>query len=549
MSHNLSLPHTEVGIVAPDAFPLLESWISCFRGAKSVTVFPSFANAKGSSSDLLVVLDPEDLDHENLEMLKDLCNTSTHILLANVVGTRYPESLFQLSGIRTCLPLQTGEWFIKPLIHTFNLEEFHLNGSIADLTPDDETTVTLACVSVGFHDRITAVRRENLTTLAIKPETARDFSVSFVRFLHRILFEPIPGSAFPVKVGIIGYGPFGGMGHFHGAGCRSTPLLNFVAIGEHNDIRRASARAEFPNIRTHHTALQLIDDSGVDLVIIATPPDTHYSLAKTALESGKHVVLEKPMCLTVEQADHLTALASSQNKVLTVHQNRRFDGDYLALLELINSGDLGEVFNIETFVGSFEHPCRAWHSDIAISGGAAYDWGSHHIDWIIQILKDRPQEIFVNVHKRVWNDVTNADQIRIRMSFEDGREAEFIQSDVAAIRKPKFYVQGTKGTVVGMYEPISNTKIEFPFGYQLTNYHHAEAPVSLTLTTYNGPLGSRTSVISPITVKPFEFHQNLANHLVFGEPLAITPESVRPVIEILEVSQSLSQSNEHYAKL
>src|SRR2546428_7683527 len=141
--------------------------------------------------------------------------------------------------------------------------------------------------------------------------------------------------------------------------------------------------------------------------------------------------------------------------MLTVHQNRRWDPDFVALRRAVAAGLLGEIFNVETFVGGYAHPCRTWHSDTAVSGGAGYDWGSHHVDWVLQLLAGVPRVVQAHGHKRVWHDVTNLDQIRVRMTWPDGREAEFLQSDIAAVRRPKFYVQGTAGPPLRPHPPLT----------------------------------------------------------------------------------------------
>src|SRR2546428_760386 len=175
--------------------------------------------------------------------------------------------------------------------------------------------------------------------------------------------------------------------------------------------------------------------------------------------------------------------------MLTVHQNRRWDPDFVALRRAVGAGLLGEIFNVETFVGGYAHPCRTWHSDTAVSGGAGYDWGSHHVDWVLQLLAGVPRVVQAHGHKRVWHDVTNLDQIRVRMTWPDGREAEFLQSDIAAVRRPKFYVQGTTGTLVGSYRTVTLEHIEPGRGYVATQAHHAEAPAELLLARYESGYG------------------------------------------------------------
>ena len=106
---------------------------------------------------------------------------------------------------------------------------------------------------------------------------------------------------------------------------------------------------------------------------------------------------------------------------LTVNQNRRWDADFVAVQRAVQAGLLGDLFNVETFVGGFEHPCRAWHSEESVSGGAVYDWGSHHVDWIVQLIGGPPSTVTCHGHKRVWHDVTNLDQLRVRLAWPDGR--------------------------------------------------------------------------------------------------------------------------------
>jgi predicted dehydrogenase len=209
----------------------------------------------------------------------------------------------------------------------------------------------------------------------------------------------------------------------------------------------------------------------------------------------------------------------------------------VAIRRAVDTGLLGEVFNVETFVGGYAHPCRTWHSDTAASGGAGYDWGSHHIDWMLQLLGGIPRQVQAHGHKRVWHDVTNVDQLRVRMTWTDGREAEFFQSDIAAVRRPKFYVQGTAGTLVGHYRELTFERVEPGRGYVAEPAHHAEAPAELRFARYESGYGLIETRLPPAPETPFAFHRNLADHLQLGEPLAVTPESVRRVVAVLEAAR------------
>lgn len=337
-------------------------------------------------------------------------------------------------------------------------------------------------------------------------------------------------------VGLLGYGPLGGMGHSHGLAVDATPGLALATVCDSVPARCAAARADFPAVRTVDTVAELAADPSVDIVVIATPPALHAELALGLLRAGKHVVCEKPLCLRAADADLLIETARSHGVVLTVNQNRRWDQDFTALRAAVDGGEVGEVFNVETFVGGFEHPCRAWHSDASLSGGAVYDWGSHHLDWILQLLPGMPETVATTGHKRVWHDVTNLDQVRVRLRWSDGREAQFLQSDVAAIRPPKFFVQGTAGTIAGWYRPLTTERVEIGRGYVSETAHHAEAPVELVLRRYRSGMGTTETRIPPAPERRFAFHRNLADHLQLGEPLAVTPESVRRVIAVLDAA-------------
>ncbi len=361
-----------------------------------------------------------------------------------------------------------------------------------------------------------------------------------VQLLARALRPDLHCCGRRIGVGVVGYGPLGGMGYHHGLGVSDTEGLELVAVVDPSADRRKAAEAEFPAARAYASLDDLMADDDVEVALVATPPAQHSMLTLALLRAGKHVACEKPLCLTLAEADQIIAAAAANDRVLTVHQNRRWDPDFVALRRAVAAGLLGEVFNVETFVGGYAHPCRTWHSDSAISGGTMYDWGSHHIDWVLQLLGESPRLVQTHGHKRVWHDVTNLDQVRVRLTWGDGREAEFFQSDIAAVRRPKFYVQGTAGTLVGHYRTITLEHIEPGRGYVARPVHHAEAPAELLLARYESGYGISETRLPPAPEQPFAFHRNLADHLHMGEPLAVTPASVRRVIAVLEAARRSS---------
>jgi scyllo-inositol 2-dehydrogenase (NADP+) len=421
--------------------------------------------------------------------------------------------------------------------------EFAVVDGFAPLIPLADGKV-IVDVSVALHDLAAVVETPRgagrVVACGLGNSEAALRTPEIGQLLARALRPDLHCCGRHIGIGVVGYGPLGAMGYHHGLGVTRTEGLELVAVVDPNLERRKAAETDFPGVRTYASVSELASDDDVEVALVATPPAHHVALTLALLRAGKHVACEKPLCLTVAEADQIIATATANRRMLTVHQNRRWDPDFVALRRAVGAGLLGEVFNVETFVGGYAHPCRTWHSDTVVSGGAGYDWGSHHVDWVLQILGGVPKLVQAHGHKRVWHDVTNHDQIRVRMTWPDGREAEFLQSDIAAVRRPKFYVQGTAGTLVGTYRTVTLEAIEPGRGYVATQAHHAEAPAELMLARYESGYGISETRLPPAIEQPYAFHRNLADHLHLGEPLAVTPASVRRVIAVLEAAQRSS---------
>ena len=460
-----------------------------------------------------------------------------------VVAFPGDEQASALTGVTVTSDAGHGEWFVtladRP--EAARLEgEVPLTTPLRTLSPMNGTATVAATTSIRFqHQPVICVRplgSGRVVTVGTADLNATMAHPVVGTFVRRLLDAPTAKHTTDLGVAVVGYGPFGGMGYMHGLACTETEGLRLAAAVDTSPARLDAAKVDFPDLVTYDSASGAAADDSVDIAIVATPPVHHAELALELLRAGKHVVVEKPMCLTVSQADELIRVAGENERIISVHQSRRWDRDFLALKRAVTHGLLGDVFNLETFVGSFEHPCRAWHSEDTISGGAVYDWGSHHIDWILQLYGSTPTQVLCSAHTRVWNDTTNVDQLSVWMQWADGREATFRQSDIAAIRRPKFYVQGTEGTLQGFYRPLRNERLEAGRGHLDGYHHHAEAPVDLELARYEPNYGIVTSQLPPAPHPGWGFHENLANHLILGEPLAVRPEESREVVAVLEAA-------------
>ena len=326
-----------------------------------------------------------------------------------------------------------------------------------------------------------------------------------------------------IRVGLLAYGA---IGHEHNLAVQGTPGLELTAVCDTNPERVAAAKILAPEAATFSDATAMLDSGLIDLVVVSTPPNSHYAWAKSALERGVHVVLEKPMALTAEQCDEVMALALEKNLMLVVYQNRRYDADFVTMKRLIHEGAIGEVFQYDSFVGGYSEPCTYWHSNAEVSGGAIFDWGSHFIDQILGVISDDVAHVSGQNHKRVWMHATNADHAQVTMTFASGAQATFVNSDLAAARKPKFYVLGTTGAIVGEWDPAAEPAV-------------ADLPAVLTL---HGNDGSR-SVVALDAVEPFAFHKSLVENIRAATPVSVLATQSRNVVAIMEAAEQSALSN------
>jgi scyllo-inositol 2-dehydrogenase (NADP+) len=138
---------------------------------------------------------------------------------------------------------------------------------------------------------------------------------------------------------------YGAIGDEHNKALLSTPGMVLSAVCDTNPERVDAALHIAPNAKGFNDAKAMLDSGEIDLVVISTPPNSHFYWAKEALTRGINVVLEKPMALTTKECDELMAIADASQLLLVVYQNRRFDADFVTIKSLIDSGAVGEVFH------------------------------------------------------------------------------------------------------------------------------------------------------------------------------------------------------------
>jgi len=326
-----------------------------------------------------------------------------------------------------------------------------------------------------------------------------------------------------IKVGLLAYGA---IGDEHNKAITATAGLTLYAVCDTNPERLAAALEISPDAKTFSDANEMLAEGALDLVVISTPPNSHYKWAKQALSLGLHVMLEKPMALTTDECDELMALAKTNSLLLVVYQNRRYDLDFLTIKEQIENDQIGEIFHYESFVGGYSRPCSYWHSDAAVSGGAIFDWGSHFIDQIMSLVPASVDFVSGLNQKRVWDHVTNADHAQVNINFKNGVQAVFINSDLAAARKPKFYILGTKGALIGDWDQSATGAV-------------ADLPAIITLHRAD----SSSEVIPHVSITPYSFYASLVAYINDATPMSVKAAQSRDVVAIMQAAEESALQN------
>jgi scyllo-inositol 2-dehydrogenase (NADP+) len=336
------------------------------------------------------------------------------------------------------------------------------------------------------------------------------------------------GSELPdrsINCGLLGYGPAFNMGRGHAGWIGAIPGLRTVAMCDADPARVEAAREELPDLLGYFTSLDdMLAMDGLDLVVNILPHHLHAPLTLRCLEAGKHVVQEKPFCITLAEADAMISKARQKGVMLSLFHNRRWDGDYLTIHDIIRRGLIGDVFHIECGQGDYGHPGFWWRSDKAISGGVMYDWGAHFLDWILNLVDAKIAQVTGDFQKRVWHSVTNEDHGRAIIRFDNGVVADYWTSSIAAISRPKWLILGTLGAIQGNWGDELSV-VSYASGVRM------DSKVKVTLPGYGTT----------------QYYRNVADHLLMREELAVKPEQARRVILVIEAARRSAELGQSVA--
>ena len=337
----------------------------------------------------------------------------------------------------------------------------------------------------------------------------------------------------PIRCAIVGYGPVFDFGRAHAQWIGGVPDLELAAICDRDPARAAKAANDFPKAEVLGDLDVLLARPDIALVSVVTPHNTHADLVIRCLRAGKHVIVDKPMCITVAEADAMIAEAESRGLTLAVFHNRRRDGNYRLVHKLVRDGAVGRVFHVELKTGGFYRPGSGWRSDKSVCGGALYDWGAHAADWLLTLVPSPVAAVSGHFHKLRWTEATIADQARAVVRFEDGTVGDLSISYLDAAPGPLWKVLGTEGAIV-------DTGAHSLTGYCPECRFTCQSEGKLRLIRFAD--GHRVEGEHQYLPSIWgEYYTEMARHLLSGGPVPVSAREGRRAIALLEAAGRSAQ--------
>ncbi len=295
------------------------------------------------------------------------------------------------------------------------------------------------------------------------------------------------------------------------------------------------AQEKYPNIITYRTYEELLADDSIELVIVNTPNITHYSLAKQALEANKHVVVEKPFTITVEEGEELIQLAKEKNKQLSVYQNRRFDSDYLTIQDVLNKKLLGEIVEAEFHFDRYSEVLSyKVHKETPGKGtGNLYDLGSHLIDQAIQLF-GYPESVFADITAiRAISKVD--DYFELILFYKNNLRVRIHSTYLAREASIGYIFHGTKGSFI---KPKTNVQELALVNHQQPNAANwgiePEEEWGLLHTEINGEIIRKK--IPSLAGQYMNYYEGIYHAITSQKPLPVSASEALLVVKVIEAS-------------
>lgn len=335
-----------------------------------------------------------------------------------------------------------------------------------------------------------------------------------------------------LRVGIVGFGY--ATKTFHAPLVMATEGLELVAISSR---RPEEVYAALPTVQSVPSVDALLDLPALDIIIVPTPNDTHFGIAKRALERGRHVVVDKPFTLSVHEAETLTVLAKDKGVVLSVFHNRRWDSDFLMLQQTLAQEALGTVVEAELRFDRYRPDVRArWREQDVPGGGLWYDLGPHLLDQALQLF-GMPESLQADIAalrpRAVSDDYANV------TLFYPQRRVILHASMLVAADMPHYAVHGTAGSFVKygldiQEDQLKEGKVPGSVGWGVD-------PQRATLKIRNSEGAIIDKACASIPGDYRQYYQQLGAAVRGEGQNPVTPEDARRVIYLIEMAVASSQ--------
>ena len=359
--------------------------------------------------------------------------------------------------------------------------------------------------------------------------------------------------SFPtIRTAVIGYGLAGRV--FHCPFVHAVPGLELTAIVVSNPDRAAAAKAAYPDATILAKAEEAFNDPNIDLIVIGTPNDTHFALAQTALNANKHVVVDKPMTTSADEARTLITLAAEKGKILAPYHNRRYDTDFLTIRKLLTEGTLGRITQVNAHFDRFRPLVRpnTW-KESGFENGLLFDLGPHLVDQALALFG---LPVRVTCTDTTIRDVTDIDDY-VSVVFEYDTKLENGETRplryechatmLAADPAPRFRVHGTLGSYVKQgLDPQEQALIK---GTRPPEMGSAELWLPEPESAW-GTLTTATKLTEPVEFsrQPYPsvtgdyrlYYANVRDAINGAAPLAIPSEDAYRVIRLLDLARQSS---------
>ncbi len=329
-----------------------------------------------------------------------------------------------------------------------------------------------------------------------------------------------------INVGLVGFGLSGR--YLQAPFFLINPAFNLAGIVTSQNIPEEI----FGETKKYVSFNQLVEDPQIDLISICSPNQTHFDYTKLALEAGKHVLVEKPITASSKEAKILFDLAKSQGKVLAVFQNRRYDGDFMTVKKVIETGLLGEILSYEGHFDRYNpilNP-KKWKETIGPASGIIYDLGSHMIDQAISLFGKPLAAQGQSFTQREGSEIQDA--FDLRMNY--GKLKVTIKSSLLVKDEgPRYVVHGTKGSFTKYGFDVQEAQLRSGWMPNMHGFGFEEPNAFGTLkTNING-----LEINSKIETIPGNWDllfSDLANAIKNNKDYCIKPEEIISQLEIIE---------------